>query len=320
MQVTHEPRDEFIERLEGRISAEARRRHRPAQAPPWMRWMPYRPIQAALAVAALVIVSMGIGGAVVAAAYQAQTNEQRDLLASTYQRRAELARQRLSIAHQQLQTAEERLSLGMEGQEAVLEGQFKVAEAEAQLGSIELQLAEVRMTGREPLDAVSSPLVSGRDFLSERWRIEMSVPAAALRFEKTRLASAQRRMAVGAADRIDVEVSQTRIIEIEAAIEAFQRKIDIRQRFLKREMDAALADLRVLEGEAEQRRTTLAPKLDLARKQLKNITTKVEIGVATRVELAEAQLRLKELELDLSKADVDLAVIRRQIEQHRIEG
>ncbi len=282
--------------------------------------MPHRPIQAALAVAALVIVSMGIGGAVVAAAYQAQSNERRDLLASTYQRRAELARQRLSLAQQELKTAEGRLSLGIEGQEAVLEGQFKVAEAEAQLGSIELQIAEVRMTGREPLGEVSSRLVSGRDFVSERWRIEMSVPAAALRFERARLASAQRHVAVGAADRIDVDVSQTRIIEIEAAIEAFQRKIDIRQRFLRREMDAALADLRVLEGEAEQRRTTLAPRLDLARKQLKNIAARVEIGAATSVELAEAQLRLKELELDLSKADVDLAVIRRQIEQHRIEG
>ncbi len=314
----HEPREEFIERLEERISAEARHRRRPGQAASWTRWMPHRPIPAALAVAALVFVSMGIGGIVVAAAYQAQTNEQRDLLASTYQRRVELAKQRLSIARQQLQTAQERFSLGIEGQEAVLEGQFKVAEAEAQLGTIELQLAEIRMTGREPVGEVSSPLVSGRDFVSERWRIEVSVPAAALRLEKTRLANAQRRVAVGMANNVDVEVSQIRIIEIEAAIEACQRKIDIRQRFLKREMDATLADLRVLEGEAEQRRTTLEPRLKLERKQANDVAARVEIGTATRVELAEAQLRVKELELDLSKAEVDLAVIRRQIAQHRI--
>lgn len=318
MNAKHEPRDEFIERLEGRISAEARRRQR-VEVPSWTRWLPQRPLPAALAVLALVVVSMMIGGAVVAAAYQAQTNERRGALLSTYQGQVRLAQDRLNLAKVQLQTAQQRFSVGTGDQNALLEATFKVKEAQAQLVSMELQLAEVQLTGLEPLNQVSAPLVSGRDFVSERWRIDLSVPMAALEWEKTRLADLQRRFAVGAASTSEMDVARSRITEIETAVQAFERKIEIRQRFLNKAMDATLADLSVLEAEAQQRRAALLPKVDLARKQAKDIATRVEIGTASTIELAEAQLRVKQLELDLFKAEMDLAVIRQQIQQHKID-
>lgn len=306
----HEPHDAFIDRLEWQIRAEARRRHRSAQAP---GWLPQSRLAAALSAVALVLVSMAVGGGVVAAAYQARQNVQRDLLLSAYERRAELAMERVSTAKAQLQTAEERVSVGVAPRDAILEARFKVAEAEAQLQSIRLQIDEIRITGREPLDEVSSPLVSGRDFVTKRWLSDLSVPQAALELGKTRMRDAERRFAVGLAQAIDVEVSRTRVIELEAAVVALRRKIGIRQSFLKGELDATLADLRVLEVEADQRRTALEPKIALARKQLSDLQLKVEMGTAQPIEVAEARLRLQELELEMSKAEVDLAVIRRRI-------
>lgn len=318
MDTNHEPRAEFVDRLEGRIRTEARRRQR--VEPSWTRWMPQRPLPAAIAVLALVLVSMVIGGAVVAAAYQAQTNERRDVLLSAYQGRVRLAADRLNLAKTELQTAQQRFSVGTGDQNALLEAEFKVKEAQAQLVSMQLQLREVQLTGLEPLNQISAPLVSGRDFVSERLHIEMSVPVAALDWEKTRLADVQRRVAVGAASTSEMDVARSRITEIQAAVEALQRKIEIRQQFLSKQLDATLADLRVLEAEAQQRREALMPKIDLARKQAKDIAAKVEIGVASSVELAEAQIRVRELELDLMKATMDLTVIRQQIQQHKIDG
>jgi outer membrane protein TolC len=319
MDLKHEPRDEFIDRLEGRISAEARRRQR-VEAPAWTRWMPQRPLQAAIAVLALVVVSMLVGGAVVAAAYQAQTAGRRDALVSAYQGKVQVAQQLLNVTKLQLQTAQQRFSVGTGDQNALLEAEFKVKEAQAQLVSSQLQLAEVQLTGLEPLNQISAPLVSGRDFVSERLHIEMSIPAAALDWEKTLLADVQRRVAVGAANTSELDVARSRVTEIQAAVEAFQRKIEIRRRFLNKDLDATLADLRVLEAEAQQRRSALAPKLDLARKQAKDMATRVEIGTASAVELAEAQLRVKQLELDLFRAEMDLAVIGQKIKQHKIDG
>lgn len=306
----HQPHDDFVERLEWQVRAEARRRSRPS---PQVWWMPRSPMKAALGVAVVVILSMGIGGAAVAAAYQAQRNEQRNLLASSYERRAELARERLALARQQLQADERRVSLGIGRQESLLEGRLKIAEAEAQLKVIELQLAEVRASGREPLDEISSPTVSGRDFVGERLLVEMSVPEAALNLEKRRLAADQRRFEVGLANNVTVETAQARVIEIEAAVEAFQRKIGVRQRFVKGEMDAATADLRALEVEAEQRLRTLEPRIELAKKRLRDMAIKVEIGSAQPADLAEAELKLKELEIELLRAKVDLTVIRQKI-------
>ena len=314
---THEPHDEFIDRLAGQLRVEIRRRNRSRPVTAWTRWVFESPVKASVAAALLIVVSMGAGAIAVAGAYQAQGNEERNVLVANYAQRAQLARQRLSLASEQLRTAEQRMSMGIGSEEDRLEARLKVTEAQAALKVIELQLAEIQASGREPLNAVSSPLVSGRDFVSERWRTESSMPVAGLELEKARLQTLQRRFAVGAATNADVSASRARIGELEAALIGIQKRIDIRQRFLRREMDGPMAELRALETEAELRRQTLAPRIELARGVVKDTQMKVDIGTAQRFDLAQAQLRLRELELEMSRAEVDLAVIRRQLDQLR---
>src|SRR5262245_36800889 len=166
----HEPRDAFVSRLEGDITAEVRRRQRSAPAETttaWPRWLLHSPLRAALSIMALVIVSMAVGGGLVAASYQAENKQMRDLLVANYEQRLQLAEQRLNLAKDQLRTAQQRVSVGIETRDTMVETQFKVAEADAQIKLVQLQLAEVMASGREPQNTVSSPLVSGRDFVSE---------------------------------------------------------------------------------------------------------------------------------------------------------
>ena len=314
MRNTHEPSSEFVERLEWQVGREVRRRNRAAEVPPWT---PRSRMKAAVAVLGLMLVSMGIGAAAVAAAYEAQGHERRDQLVSSFEQRVQLARQRLAIASEQLQGTERRVEVGTANSLEIGEGRFRVAEAEAQLKSLELQLDEVRITGREPRDEMSSPLVSGRDFVSQRLRIEMSVPETALALERARLQNAERRVQVGMADPVDVEVSRVRALEVALALDALRRKIEIRQKFLTGGADAVETELRVLESEAEQRKKTLAPKVELARKDTERISARVQIGTAQSVELAETTLKQLQLQTELSKAELDLALTRRQIEQHR---
>ncbi len=316
MQDRHEPSDEFVEKLEWQVGREVRRRNRVADAPRWATWSPAK---ALAAVAALMLVSMAIGGAAVAAAYEAQSNERRDQLASNFEQRADLARKRLAMVTEQLTNMEQRVSVGIASQTDLLEGRLKVAEAEAQLKVIALQLEEVRLTGREPRIELSSPLVSGRDFVGQRLRVEMSVPEKMVALESARLNDAQRRFGVGVATAAEVEVARNRLLEIQTALGTFKRKIDLRQKFLSGAADAPLTELRVLEAEADQLKTTLTPKIALARKEVEQLEARVAVGTAQRVELAEAILRRLELETSLSKAELDLALIRSQIQQHRTE-
>ena len=69
----------------------------------------------------------------------------------------------------------------------------------------------------------------------------------------------------------------------------------------------------MLELDAEQRTQALEPRIALAKRQVDRITAKQQVGTATSVEAADAQLRLQELTLEHLKAKVELALVQRQI-------
>jgi len=317
MRDTHEPDNNFVEKLEWQIGREVRRRNSAAAAPGWITWSRAK---FAAAAAALVLVSMAIGGAAVAAAYEAQNNERRDQLASNFEQRLTLAKQRLAMTMEQVQSTERRIAVGLASTTDLLEARIKVAEAEAQVTVTELQLAEVRLTGQAPRTELSSPSVSGRDFVSQRLRSEMTVPRMTLALEEARLQDMQKRVDVGVADTMALEAARVRLLEVQAAVHTFGRKLEIRQKFLRGEADAIETDLRVLEADAEQLKVTLVPKLALARKEVDVIAARVKVGTAQQVELAEATLRRLEHETALSKTELDLALIRAQIQKNRAKS
>ena len=305
----HEPREAFVNQLEIQLRADLRRRDLAGAH----TWMPRSRIAVALAIAVVVIVSMAMGGVVVAAVYEARLTEQRDLLLETVEKRAAIAKQRLGLVTQQLRDVQQRVSVGIEPTESVADAQFKVIEAGAELKSIELDIAEIQATGREPMHALSAPVISGRDFVMERLRVEMSVPATALELAKAQARGVRGRFEVGVADATAVEAAATRVIELEAAVEVFQRKIGIRQTFVRGGLPAAVAELRRLEAETDLRRTTLARRIDVARRQVHDLKARIEIGTANPLNLAEAELHLQELLLEMTKADYDLLLIRKQL-------
>lgn len=310
MSGAHEPRQEFVNDLELVLRADLRRR---ALAAGTGSWLPQSRVAAALTIAAVAIMSMAVGGGVVATAYEARLNEQRDLLLATFEQRAVVAKQRLALTMQQLRDVQASVSVGIEPPEAVRDMQYKVTEAATEVKSVELDIAEILATGREPMHALSAPLISGRDFVTERWRVELAVPAAALALEKMRAQAARGRFEIGMANTMDVEAVETRVIELEAAVEAFERKIGIRQAFLKGGLPAAVAELRGLEAEAELRRTALVRRIAFARRQMEDLKARINIGTANPLQLAEAELRVQELQLKMSQVGYELLLVRRQL-------
>lgn len=310
----HEPAAAFAARLESQIASDVRRRNHNARAPRWATWSP---LQAAAVVAVIMLVSMGVGGAAVAAAYESEQSQVRDQLLSNIEQRLNLAQQRLDLAAKELQAAEQRFAVGLGGATVVMEKGQAVAEAEAQLQIIELDFQEIRASGREPRRELSAPLVTGRDFVGDRLRIEMSMPQKALRVAQTMANDVKKRVDIGVVSEVDLQVSLSRVVELQVALDTLGRKLDIRKQFLAGRMNAVEADLRVLEAEAEQQVTSIKPKIALAQQEVTRLTQRVEIGVATPESLAVAKLRRLELELALTKAEVDLAVIRRRIAEHR---
>ena len=306
----HEPRDAFVSGLEDRLRAEFARRPRATFAP-W--WMPRSTRGLAFGAATLVIVSIAIGGGVVALAYEAQQNELRNMLVGTYQQRLALATQGAELARQRLREVEQRVATGGEPSSASIDARSKVSEAEAAVRILEIDLVEVRATGREPMTTVSAPLVSGRDLVSDRWRIEMSVMAAALESAKRHVSAMRVRFDVGLAKPEDVDAADARQIELESSIRLAEQKIQVRQMFLSGSIPATAAELRVLESETEQRRAALVQRIEVARRRMADLRSRVEIGTLNPLDVAEAEMRVLELQLALKRAEYDLALIRKQL-------
>jgi hypothetical protein len=312
MQNRHEPSDRFVERLGQDIGAEVRRRNRVPAPGGWRQFTGFKTVAAA---AALVVASMAAGGAVVAAAYQNENREQREALVSLYARKVELAKVRLDAAQQQLHDAERRFAAGLIAQDASLEHRQSVIEAEAQLRIATLNLEEVRATGREPRDEVSAPPVPQRDFVTDRLQVSMSIAKGALDLEMRKLQTAERRVRIGLEQQSASDALRARIVELESALEALQRKVEARQMFVANKYDAALADLRVGEIEAQQRQRALRPQLDLAKREMARIESLVTKGLAGQAEVAQARVRVLEAELKLSVAEAELSTVRAAIAQ-----
>lgn len=310
MKNIHEPSDQFIERLGRDLGAEVRRRNREAPAPPW--W-PALSLKAAAALAALVLVSMAVGGAVVAAAYQNENREQRAMLTSVYERKVQLEQVKLEAAKQQLKDSEFKVAAGILDQSAMFDARQGVVEAEAGVRIAQLNLEEVAATGREPRDEVSAPATPGRDFVRERLTVGISIAQGSLDNEKRRLQAAERRVRLGLAPAGEVDLIRGRILDLESAIVAAQSKIDARQLFLANKYDSELADLRVAQIDAELRYRRLMPQLDLAVREKERMESMVKKGLVSSVEVTKANVKVLELQIELQRAEVESSIAKQKI-------
>ena len=305
----HEPDNEFVDRLREQIEREMRRRSRFHEIRTGKR--------RTLAVLGLMLASMGVGAAGVAAAYQAADDARLDLVISGLELQAELASERLALATQDMAAIQRDVELGAKSVRDAIEAQVSVAVAEATVRSLELDLEEVRITGREPFDDLSAPLAGGRDFVSERLRIDMSAGEAGLAFEEQRLAEAERRLELGILDLKEVDLARARAAELEAAVEAIRRKIEVRGQVLSGGIGEIEAGLRALEIEAEQRLRSIEPRIRIANNELERAEQALQLGTLDEIAVSQARLRRLQVESDLVEAEIELARVRRQLAARR---
>jgi outer membrane protein TolC len=159
--------------------------------------------------------------------------------------------------------------------------------------------------------------VSGRDFVSEHLRAERSLVQLRVTAANAHVQEAQRMRSVGLGDASKLDEARARLGGAQAMVEMFRQKLDIRQKFLTGALDAIETDLRGLEVEATQRRAALAPQVELAREDERQTTAKVRAGLAQQIDALQATTRRLQLEVELTDADMQLALVQQKIAQHR---
>ena len=309
MQDKHEPDEKFVDQLEWQLASEIRRRDR-AEATTHPMWRLAR-------VALLVIVSMSLGAAAVAATYQIDESWRRDLLVAGLEVRIEMLRQRMALASEEVDRTRQQVAAGTLSEATLTGAQLGVANARTQLERMELDLEEVRISGREPRNDIVAPLVGGRDFVSERIQLELQVVSRQLAAVIAEQREAQQRVEAGAASGSEVQMWEAEVRSIQAHRGELDGRLSYRGAFLDGGLSAVEAELYLLREEAERREEALRANLTRYVAELDETRARVAAGVESDSSLTLAQYNLSQMQAELRLAQQELQIIEGELRARR---
>ncbi len=306
MQSKHEPDPKFTDNLEWQLGTELRRQSRAHAA----RTSPRR----LLGMGALVMISVVFGAGAMAASQQIEESWRRELLEVSLDVRLDLALRRLEMQLEELGRVEERVEQGLVEERELTYFGLQIAEAETDAKILELEREELRLSGQQPVGKVSSPLVNGRDFVSERIQVRMALQQRHVDLMQSELDREIDRYQLGLIDEQDMLGRELAVQESEAALQVLQEELEIRQDFVEAEISAVEAEIRVLQAESERRERLLNQQMELVLLQMDRVQAQIDAGLVSPIAAAQAELQVAELEAELMLAQIELEVLRRELD------
>ncbi len=288
----HEPTLEFARFLEWQVTSAVRRRQRFVE-PPRSGLVKY------LGAAAVIVASMLIGAGGVAG--RIQVNQQKQLLLAQQQGDVQLAEMQVSLLQKAVDDAKRRAAVGVTGQETVNAAEEELQAASLKLARVRSNVDEVARSGQPVQDDITSPLVAGRDYVTERLQLDHQIAALAAASADKRLKAAKLRHEVGLLG--DTELLQAEVEVSRAVGEArtATEKMDLRARFLAGGMTAAEATRQRLLIAARNQLSVAQSEVNVAAKRYALLQTQVKVGAADEVDMLKAQLDLLTKQQDLAQ-------------------
>jgi outer membrane protein TolC len=209
----------------------------------------------------------------------------------------------------------EQVELGLQTDRELLIFEFQIAQAEADARITELELDEIRSSGREPLGELSSPLVDGRDFVSEKIRVRMEVAAHHLDLVRGEQARVRSRADVGVVSEDEVQAQNLVARQAELQLEGLGQQLELRRAYLDSEISAVEAELKLLEAETQNRVILLDQQRQYFQQELDRFQAAMDAGTMPAVAAAQMRTRVAEMEAQLRLAQAELEIVRRELER-----
>jgi hypothetical protein len=290
METPHRPDPEFVANLEWQVRTALRREDR--FSAPTRQGKGGR-----MKLASVVLVSalLGASGVVVTGEVQEGRAQQVRLArVETELRRAELE---LQFVRSQLEQMEEQAEAGVVGQQAVLSGRLAIRQATAHVQTLEADRDEIRLTGRDPRNDVSAPLVDGRDFVTERLRLQASVLEDRRELMEHQLRGLRELQAQGTIQADDVREGAFAVQEAQLQLDVLLERVYLRESYLSGELRAAQAEIQAELLEANRDLDFQGLAREIAVLRLHRLEEQAEAGNAHELEVERARLEVMQLEL-----------------------
>jgi outer membrane protein TolC len=291
---SHVPREEFRARLEQEVVRAFRRESRFDGG---VRTFDPRRVRGLL----ILLAGLVLGFGTEFARGQVQTARERDQLIEVATANRQLAATRVALAEAALTRARSGFATGLISRESLLSAETDVLLLQQQIARIDLEIAEIRVSAAPPRDELWAPLVGGRDFVSERLRIEAAATQQSLSRAEQQLKDVERRQRVGTVGPGDVSSAASDVREAQRLMKLLAKRLDLRRRFLEEHLDGELIarELKRHEVATEIERTTA--NLQLARERAARANERMRVGTASELDVKRAELEALELSVALAQ-------------------
>jgi len=288
----HEPASKFVSHLEWQVRTTLSRHDRFSQPAS-------RPAGRPMKLVALIVISAFLGAAGVTATGMVQESKTRDYFLSRIDMQIQLAEVQLASLRARVAKVTQQYENGLVGES--VSNTTKHGLRVAELGYVRLQLdrEEIVLTGQEPLQSLSAPLVNGRDFVTERLNLELSVAE-----DDARLAESisDRERNLGEQGLLTaLEERQQALVTIPRMqhLNILRAHHSLRQRFLSGELTAEQVEREAMATEAQLQFEHQKLSVETAREHLERSSELYEQGMIQEVELRRAQFELQKQEIEL---------------------
>ncbi|MCX6571995.1 MAG: hypothetical protein NT006_11375 [Candidatus Aminicenantes bacterium] len=302
MTKTYEPDSRFVERLEWQLASEYRRTNR------------LKPSSGKVAVSrrmvavALLVGVLTTGVAVIKAADYIRDSWRKGLEIARVGTEVQLKKAHLESTREMAARAEKLASIGAIREEESQVLKLGVEKAALDLERSLLNLDEVKASGVAPRDELYAPVLGGRDFVSERLKIQIKDVERDLELLRSRLDRFKQEVEVGVASGGALDPIQAEIAGRKAMIDEAQKRLDLRKRFVAGEITAYDVEIGDRMAVAEKNLHQAQTRVDSLMKQLERLQAQEALGIISpretsqlryALDAAQAELKLAALEVDV---------------------
>ncbi len=300
---------DFVKALEWQLRSSLRRNEAAAQTSRRLR-LTWSKVVASIA---LVAGSMFLGAAGTYAVTHEDDRAARELLIAKIQAQLEIA-EMLHAHHAQALAEKQPLAeQGYIPESEIRRLELPLVSSESEMRRRRLDLEEVSITGREPNNALSAPLVRGRDFVTARLKtkerpIELQLAIAAKESGRLRKL-AKSALVLG----YEVDAAEASYQQVAVGLDELRRRRSLRARFLAAELTPKEVELHALQAQARTARDAAARQLPVMAEQLERLRRLFQKNVVGRAEVSEMEIALQSLQAQIRLADLELQIIQRRL-------
>jgi multidrug resistance efflux pump len=305
MNADHAPDSEFVTRLEWELASALRRQQAFNGTSSAWRRVRFR-LGATLALAA---VSIFIGGAGTYAAIHITDRQAAALYIARGEALLEIARTRLEPFTRERSRMQSLVQQGVASERELRQLEAQCLDAQAEVEVRTLDLAETRITGKEPNDALSAPLVNGRDFVTERLVARRLPLQRRLELMIDQARRSRELVEAGRASARELTAAQANVAAAEQEVGGLAKRVALRAAFLAKQLSAAEVELKDMRLAAVGARETAVRQADVLAEQHKRFTLLAERGLVSHAEVQAVEVERRTIEARVQLADLELRIL-----------